>query len=389
MVNGAYLKVERISELEPLEKAKEATKLRNDLERFFSQLPTLEIEAETLVQYLKEFLQLPLWKHRYELYSVWIATQILDSLENNSVKIHQVNNTLKFSFSGTHFATIDDCEPRLHIWTELRSPLDNPVGKGRVKSIQPDYSLVTDPITSPESSLLVIECKQYRRPSTKNFSAALSDYARGGPNAHVILVNYGSAKQSILDSVDATVRSRTSLIGMMRPGSIEAQKKFRQLVQESLPNKSIDYRENQPKFNSLLENSMATLKWGDTPKDLDLHLKIDVSTDTYKICYSNQGNITTEPWAILHEDMQDGNGVEIIEVGQYLKGKYHFAVHNFTKDTSFSDSNAIFTITNGELELQLKCPNNGAGKWWSILIIDTNTNQFEVINKIVDVESLW
>ena len=202
-------------------------------------------------------------------------------------------------------------------------------------------------------------------------------------------MNYGSAKQSILDSVDATVRSRTSLIGMMRPGSIEAQKKFRQLVQESLPNKSIDYRENQPKFNSLLENSMATLKWGDTPKDLDLHLKIDVSTDTYKICYSNQGNITTEPWAILHEDMQDGNGVEIIEVGQYLKGKYHFAVHNFTKDTSFSDSNAIFTITNGELELQLKCPNNGAGKWWSILIIDTNTNQFEVINKIVDVESLW
>jgi|SanBayMetagenome_1026888.scaffolds.fasta_scaffold19143_1 hypothetical protein len=233
LAEGAYVKAERISKLEP--HSSEATELQKKLENLFTKVAKVEVKGETLIQQLQEFLQLPLWQHRHELYSVWIATQILNSLEDYSTRIHQVDGTLKFSFSGTHFATVDDFEPSLHIWTELRSPLKNPIGKGRSKSIQPDYSLVVDPITSPESSLLVIECKQYYKASAKNFSSALSDYARGRPNAHIILVNYGPANQNILDEVDATVRNRTHIIGMMRPGSIAFQAEFKKLIKDTLP----------------------------------------------------------------------------------------------------------------------------------------------------------
>ncbi len=386
LAKGAYLKIERISRLEHQSQLNEATRLREELENVFSQIPKVEVERETLVQHLQDFLQLPLWKYRYELYSIWIATQILDSLENHPIRIHQADGTLKFSFSGTHFATVDDFEPRLHIWTELRSPLKNPIGKGRLRSIQPDYSLVIDPITSPESSLLVVECKQYSKASAKNFSSALSDYARGRPNAHVIIVNYGSANQNILDKVDLEVRNRTHLIGMMRPNSIASQTEFKKLIKGALP-QSATSSKDQSVFNSLIKGGRATLTWGDTPQDLDLHLRVEAITDTYSICYSNKGSIITKPWATLHEDIRSGNGFEIIKIAKWVKGKYYFAVHNYSGDASLSTCHATFTITNGEQELQFKCPSCGEGKWWSVLIIDTSINQWEVINKIV--ESPW
>jgi len=386
LANGAYLKVERISKLDPQIKLHEATRLREELENVFIQISKVEIEGETLVQELQDFLQLPLWKYRYELYSVWIATQILDSLETYSIRIHQADGTLKFSFSGTHFATVDDFEPRLHIWTELRSPLKNPIGRGRSKSIQPDYSLVIDPITSPESSLLVVECKQYSKASAKNFSSALTDYAKGRPNAHVILVNYGTANQKILDKVDPKVRNRTHLIGMMRPNSIESQTEFKKLIKDILP-QSETFSKDQPVLNSLIKGGKATLTWENTPQDLDLHLRVKTITDTYSICYSNKGSMTTNPWATLHEDIRSGNGVEIIEIAKWVKGKYYFAVHNYSGDSSLSTCHVTFTIANGEQELQFKCPSCGKGKWWSVLIIDTSINQWEVINKIV--ESPW
>jgi len=385
LAKGAYLKAERISKLPSEARLEEAAKLRNKLEDIFKAVSKVEVQRDTLVQHLQEFLQLPLWKHRYELYSIWIVTQILDALKSHSIRIHQVNGTLKFSFSGTHFATVDNFEPRLHIWTELRSPLENPIGEGRKQSIQPDYSLVIDPVTSPESSVFVVECKQYLRASSKNFSAALSDYARGRPNAHIVLVNYSSVNQNILNRVDATVRDRTSLIGMMRPGSISAQE-FKTLVQQSLT-KTYVHRSTRHTFSSFAEIESITLNWGNILRDLDLHLRIDTSSDTYNVCYSNKGNKTTKPWAYLNEDIQSGDGTETIKMAQWVKGKYHFAVRNYSGETPLSSCGATITITSSKQRLKLQCPDDGEGKWWSVLILDSNTNQFEVINKIV--ESPW
>jgi len=383
LAKGAYLKTEKISRLSSEERLEEAAKLRNKLEDVFKSVSKIEVQRDTLVQHLREFLQLPLWRHRYELYSIWVVTQILDSLKKYSVRIHQVNGTLKFSFSGTHFATIDDFEPRLHIWTELRSPLEKPIGEGRKQSIQPDYSLIMDPVTSPESSVFVVECKHYLRASVKNFSAALSDYARGRPNAHIVLVNYGSANQNILDRVDATVRNRTSLIGMMHPGSISAQEEFKDLVQQSLA-KIYGHRDITHTFSNFAEIESITLTWDDIPRDLDLHLRIDTSSDSYNIDYSNKGNKISLPWAYLNQDIQSGNGTEIIKIVKWLKGRYHFAVYNYTGEISLSNCSATITIASSKQSLKLQCPDDGEGRWWSVMIIDNNTNEIEVINKIVD-----
>jgi hypothetical protein len=68
--------------------------------------------------------------------------------------------------------------------------------------MQPDYSLITSPITSPESSILEVECKQYLVASKRKFADALTDYANGRPNAQIVLVNYGRASSDILNEVD-------------------------------------------------------------------------------------------------------------------------------------------------------------------------------------------
>jgi len=355
---GAYHKAETISALPPAERRQRARELQSRLDDVFERVPKVQIEGETLVRELQEFLKLPIWQRRHELYSAWISTQLLDALEGNSVRIHQIGGTLVFSFSGTHLATADAFDPKLHVWAELRSPLADPVGKSRKHAIQPDYSLITDPVTAPEASILEVECKQYRRPSARNFSAALTDYARGRPNAHVVLVNYGPANESILDRVDPSVRHRTSLIGRMRPRSKLAQERFKQIVHEAIsrrygPAAGIAAERT---YTDLGNMRQISLLWHAVPRDLDLHLRISAAGKAYEIYYSQMGSITEEPWAQLDKDVQSGHGSETIEIARWMEGKYHFAVHNYSGDAPLADCGASITFAYGQRQWQFQCP---------------------------------
>lgn len=232
---GAYYKAEQISLLKGSSKRENTKELLESLDSVLDSVPQKEFESESLVSRLIEFLSLPIWKKRYELYSAWISTQIMETLNNTDIRIHHDRGRLSFSFAGSHLATADSFDPKLHVWAERRSPLLNPRGKSRKKAIQPDYSLVTDPVTSPDASILEIECKQYRKPSIKNFSDALSDYARGNQNALVVLVNYGNVTDgNVLAKVENSVRHRTFVIGDMKPGSVTAIKKFKSILYEAI-----------------------------------------------------------------------------------------------------------------------------------------------------------
>lgn len=236
---SVYYMVQQINKLNSNEKEDTIKVLERKLISVLKKIQDIDYSNETVVEELKAFLNLPVWKKRYELYATWISTQIIDAFSELKVRIHQSGGVLKFSFSGTHLATIDDYTPRLHIWSELRTPMKNPIGKSRKRGIQPDYSLVTDPVTSPQSSVVVIECKQYLKASSDNFSKALTDYAKGRPNAHIILVNYGRADTSILDKVDPLVVSRTSIIGEMKPGSTGTIYEFKELIRNKVKEKYI------------------------------------------------------------------------------------------------------------------------------------------------------
>lgn len=234
VVQGIYRNASILSQSGTAEREANARSLQERIENVLDKVPQIEFEGVDLIRELHDFLNLPVWQRRYELYSAWISTQILNALDDEPIRVHQIGNLLRFSFSGTHLATLDGHTPRIHLWAELRSSLKDPVGKGRKRSIQPDYSLVADPITSPESSLLEVECKQYRKPSAKNFADALTDYANGRPNSVVVLVNYGKANRKILDRVEPRLHPRVRIIGEMRPGVLKSNKEFRECVRGAL-----------------------------------------------------------------------------------------------------------------------------------------------------------
>ena len=124
------------------------------------------------------------------------------------------------SQTGTHLATLDDPNLRLHIWAELLTKLENPVGNERKEAIKPDFSIMLEPVTSPESSVFEVEVKQWHKSSTRKFSEALTDYANGRSNSEVVLLNYGTAPSRILNSVEENVRGRTSIYEKVRPQSM-------------------------------------------------------------------------------------------------------------------------------------------------------------------------
>jgi hypothetical protein len=384
LARKAYHIAERISALPQVERSGQAQDVLVKLDKVFAQIPEKQFEGTSVVQSLLEFLNLPIWRKRHELYSAWISTQIVNAIPG-STRIHQLEGRLEFSFSGTHLATADDFDPRLHVWAELRSPLEKPRGKSREKAIQPDYSLITDPVSNPKSSILEVECKQYRRPSARNFSDALSDYARGRPNAVVVLVNYGKANQDILERVDPSVRERTCLIGDMRPGSVLAQQSFKRIVEDAIQKRygQLPVERLGSKSVDITVPAQVVLSWSANPRDLDLYLHIRTQQGEYITNYQNTGNLHAIPWNRLDADVTSGSGPELIEVAQWIGGTYRLAINNFSKDRPLACCDAKLVFSNGERIWDFKCPDTGTGDWWLVMEIDGGTGRVEVINKIV------
>jgi len=387
LAQGAYSKAEAISELPEPERSREADTLNRTLTELFASLQVVEVESESLRRTLKDFLNLPIWQRRHELYSAWISTQIINALRDYGVGIHCFGGQLLFEFRGTHLATIGTFHPNLHLMAELRSPLATPRGAGRKRAIQPDYSLITSPITSPECSVLEVECKQYLEASKHKFADALTDYANGRPNAQIVLVNYGPATNDILDEVDAGVRNRTHVIGLMRPRSEASQSAFNELVKEAvikrfsaLPARSPISTLSQTQLGQLA--GQIILSWASLPKDLDLHLKILSKGQAFDVSYSNKGNISADPWVLLNQDFRDGRGPEIIQITQWLDGTYRCAVHNYSGDTPLAACGATLTIMLGKQELVFQCPTSGTGVWWDVFSYSPTTGKLEIFNRI-------
>jgi hypothetical protein len=159
------------------------------LEKHLGSVRSIE-EQSVLERVLSEFLNLLLWKFRHQLFGIWTASQIAEVVGYNRMRFYPVEGALHFRFTDTHLASVC-CEPRLHLYAELRTTAKTLFGKGRINSIQPDWRLVGEPITDQSSQLLIIECKQYAKPNTKNFLEAAVDYAANAGRAQVVLVNYG------------------------------------------------------------------------------------------------------------------------------------------------------------------------------------------------------
>lgn len=389
LAEGLYAKAEQIQDLAEPMRSSEASALKEKLSDIFSALHVVEFSDEQLRQKLVDFLRLPVWKRRHELYSAWIMTQIVAALDAEQVEIHSAHGRLLFEFKPTHMATVTSRQPQVHLMAEVRSPLSAPLGKGRKGSIQPDYSLIPSPVTSSEGSLMEIECKQYLQASKRGFANALSDYARGRPGALVVLVNYGPAGDGILDKVDPKVRVRTRVLGEMRPRSRAAQGDFVRFVQEAVsPCLSVRCAEQNSAEPCVAQKSgvVATIRlnWESAPADLDLHLVIDHDGLSTEIHHAAMGDGLSFPWAQLDRDDRVGNGCESIQIGKWLEGTYHCDVHNYSGDASLAGSGARLTLFFGGQELRFVSPLQGTGRWWKVFSYSRAEDRIEVINKVTE-----
>jgi len=191
------------------------------------------LEERPLEQYFQDILQLPIWKARHELYSVWIFSEIIRAFPYDDIEFIVKDNQIVFSWEGAHLTTIKTHIGKLELWCELGSKLANPVGKGRKGHIKPDYTLTLD-VDNPLKSVLVVECKQYIKPSSRSFSAALTDYSRGRENANVILVDYGSVRaKTILHYVPCDLHNRVHIIGNLVPSS-GVQNEFYEYIEQTV-----------------------------------------------------------------------------------------------------------------------------------------------------------
>lgn len=201
------------------------------LRRDYDKLPRRRLSVRVDVQDLVRLLSLPVWRKRHELYAVWVATEILVAAEGHDVKVNHSEGELQFAFRQTRVADILSARPPVSLYSERKTPLQSPIGKGRKNNVQPDYSLWRRDWYGEWCSL-VVEVKHYKRMAGRNFRDALVDYATAHSRAITMLVNYGPARMS--DKLPYELRHRCRTIEHLNPRNEEARDEFRKAVREAI-----------------------------------------------------------------------------------------------------------------------------------------------------------
>lgn len=367
-----------------------ADEARNRLSTLFANVPRVTVEEDRVVETLFDFLNLPAWQRRHELYSAWVFALIAEALEVGGLRIHHESGRISFSFGGSHLATAVASDPKLHVWAELRSPLEQRSRVSRRKAIQPDYTLVADPISARASAVAVVECKQYREYSKRNFSAAMIDYATGRPRATVFLASYGPARADFLDELPHEMAERIRIFGDLRPNDENAREHFSSELRhavnrwyaaeptQSAPTERIPIAARPSRWVQ-----SVSLSWGARPLDLDLHLSVAYEGRWTEINFQTHGSREDYPWAQLDHDVTRGYGPETITFTKMLDATYRCTVINYSNDASMAGSAATVIVRYDDgASLTITCPLLGDGLHWHVFDLDGRTGQLEVMNRL-------
>ncbi len=320
-----------------------------ELERCLAQCDMIQVEMEKKLQSVIDILNLPFWKKRYELYSVWVSTQILQAFPEEDVHFHVEDNTLRFSFGGSHIATFNSYNPPLELWAEVRTYFDSPRSPSRKRHIQPDYTLAVGDAFHANNSVAVVECKQYKKYSRRNFLYAAEDYAGGRPNSNVFLVNYGPIPVALKDEASAEFRDRIHFYEKMRPlgrGNPAFTKELRHIIDQYY---KTTYGVARPKFSLHEKPHVIRLVWPEYPKDLDLHLMIETEQEKYHVFYGSMGSARTAPFVSMGADDREGGGDETIRIKEWIDGRYDIYVHDFLNENQISGAITVTVECGGQV----------------------------------------
>lgn len=202
-------------------------KVGSHISTLLKSCPRIRFRAQATIDELRPFLDLPVWTRRHEFYAAWVAAEQIDVFREAGISVHSQNGEITFPFRETRVATLADSS-----WTlvsERRTFLANPVGKGRLAGVQPDYSWWREHESGSEVCGLVVEVKHYKKAARGPWVDVLTDYAKAHPSANILLVNYGPAGKADTHILEE-LRGRCHVIGELRPGSTAALEYFRQIV---------------------------------------------------------------------------------------------------------------------------------------------------------------
>ena len=182
----------------------------------------IHFEFSQMARDVADLLSLPQWKHRHELYAVWLASKVVQESGPESAEVEVVDNCLPFSFRPSRLALIRSLDPPLDLWLEVQEPTRQ-TRRQRAPSItyKPDMVIYKGPRTSSEDGpFCVIEAKHYARASG-SFGAVLRDYSGAHPHADVALANYGPVGR--FETVRSHVRREVVAIGECFPSGAGVQ----------------------------------------------------------------------------------------------------------------------------------------------------------------------
>ena len=344
-------------------------------------VPLREVEANVLLEEIFEVFNLPVWKRRSELYSVWVGATLITAFDERA-RVHTVDGSLVFSFGGAHLATVPGTAPDadVYVWCELRSRASGVIGKGRKRAIQPDYVILGAPVTHPDSAILVVECKQYLRQGRETFAKALVDYANGHRRADVVLVNYGPASPAVLERVgqlDASVVGRTRVIAQLRPGSSDAIREFEDLVRSagSRPTAGVDAVSPSDAHRCSTGETAGTsgtlrLSW-EADVDLDLHCWVtDGHGARHHVYYSRPVFATGRSRLELDEDVRAGGAAETLTWTTDGDVLLDLAAHAYSVGADIARVGAEVEIQMDASKWIAQPPQDRSGEWWKLVSVE-------------------
>lgn len=337
-----------------------------------SRIEWAEVWVEHTIQELLDVLNLPAWRRRHELYSVWVGTRMLKVVESVApdMHFHPVNGVLSFEFGGSRLATFNWNNKQFDIWAELRSALVGRSSK-RKKGIQPDFRVLQSALSASANAqtTYVLECKHYLNASTSNFTQAAADYARSCPNAVVHVVNHGPADESALRAaLPIELQSCARFIGSATPLREAATQALSNAIRDALfPGLRL------PLLGSSLPEPVASksvppitpgsvcyvqLEWDDSLEDMDLALQV-IDPDgqcRQSVDFRNKGVLDAPPFAFFDKDVRDGPGLERIDISAWHFSRYELIATNYSKSGQMTPQALCCSIVTDKGVTQLRCP---------------------------------
>jgi len=354
-IRNAQLRIQRLPA--PLRRA-EASRVLGEVTSLIESLPKSPMVIDGFEKIFSDIFKLPVWKQRNAVYSVWIATQIVAALAPRPVTFHPKDGQLDFGFGGSRFASVRTGEGDFGLWSELRTALLRPTSKYRKHSIQPDYRIVwAGDEKDPASTRVVIECKQYKQPSRRNFTEAVNDYAVSCPEAEVALVNYGPIGTGLRSHIEGAIVDRAHFLEYFLPPARLAE--LAAILDRAIPAAGVK--------RSWQGASTVRLIWDQPLQDLDLHGFAALPTSLREVSYRNKADLEAD--MELSADVTTGPGEETLQIQSWRADRYDIFVHNFSKAPPLAGGPARVEVRLGDESWDFCPPASGRDHWWHVCTI--------------------